>query len=395
MDRPDKAQKRVCPVSRKCGGCQLMNLPYADQLRMKQALVNKLMRPFGKPAFIIGMDAPFHYRCKVQAAFSTTRGGQIVAGVYRAGTHTVVKTDGCLIENETADAIVDTVRRLLPRFHLTAYDEDSGRGFLRHVLVRVGWRTGQLLVVPVTASPDFPCKEEFVEALLKAHPQITSIVQNINPGHTSMVLGERETVLYGPGYIEDELCGCRFRLSPRSFYQVNPAQTEILYQKAVAFAGLSGGERVLDAYCGVGTIGLVAAKSGASVVGVEVNADAVRDARVNAALNGAENAEFLCADAGEYMTAAAERGERFDVVFTDPPRAGCSRAFLTALATLAPAKIVYISCNPATLARDLHTLQKSGYAVKKIQPVDMFPYTRHVETVVRLSRSDMNSCRNS
>lgn len=375
---------RLCPVSRKCGGCQLMNLSYEEQLKYKQAKVVRLLGSFHRVASIIGMETPFHYRNKVQAAFGRTRGGEIISGVYQSSTHNIVKTDSCLIEDKVADQIILTVRKLIKSFKLTVYDEKNSRGFLRHVLVKRGFATNEIMVVLVTGTSVFPSKNDFIKALLEAHPNITTIVQNVNNKFTSMVLGDKETVLYGKGYIEDILCKKRFRISPKSFYQINPVQTEVLYGKAVEFAELSGTERVIDAYCGIGTIGIVASDGAGEVIGCEVNADAVRDAKVNAKLNEIQNVKFFCADAGEFMLGMKEAGEKCDVLFMDPPRAGSDKKFLSSAIYLAPEKIVYISCNPETQQRDLFYLTKNGYKVKKIQPVDMFPFTNHVETVVLL-----------
>lgn len=377
-----------CPVYRKCGGCQLQNLNYERQLQWKQDRCQKLLGGFGRVEPILGMAAPYHYRNKVQAAFAwDRRGGRIVSGVYQSSTHRVVPIDSCMTEDEKADEIIVSIRNLLKAFKLSAYDEDTGRGFLRHVLVKRGFQTGEIMVALVTGTPVFTAKKHFVTELLKLHPEITTIVQNINAKRTSMVLGEQEKVLYGPGTITDVLCGCRFRISARSFYQINPVQTEALYGKAMEFAGLTGKEKVLDAYCGIGTIGIVAAKSGAgNVLGVELNRDAVKDAIANAKLNGVKNIYFTCADAGEFMEEMAVEKEPCDVVFLDPPRAGASREFLQALCSLAPGRAVYISCNPETLARDLEYLRKNHYRVGTIQPVDMFPHTQHIECVVSLRR---------
>ena len=381
-------QNGSCPVYKKCGGCQLQNLSYAEQLRFKQNKVVKLLKSFGRVEPIIGMDDPYHYRNKVQAAFFTDRRGRIRSGVYQSGTHRIVSVDDCQIEDRLADKIIVAVRRLLPSFHLTTYNEDTHKGFLRHVLVKRGFATDEVMLVLVTGTPVFPSKSHFVKAIVEEFPQIKTIVQNINPYNTNLVLGERQTVLYGKGYIEDVLCGCRFRISPKSFYQINPVQTEVLYGKAIEFAGLKGSETVLDAYCGIGTIGIVAAKHGAGqVIGVELNGEAVRDAIQNAKANGLKNIRFYKGDAGAFMQAVAAENERLDVVLMDPPRAGSSEQFLDALIKLSPKTVVYVSCNPETLARDLQYLrQKSRYKVQKIQPVDMFPHTAHVETVVLLSR---------
>ena len=377
---------RVCPVSRKCGGCQLMNMTYPEQLKFKQAKVVKLLGSFHRVNDIFGMEIPFHYRNKVQAAFGRTRSGEIISGVYQSSTHNIVKTDSCLIEDKKADEIILTIRRLVKDFKLTVYDERKGNGFLRHVLVKRGFSTNEIMVVLVTGTGVFPSKNNFIKELLKYHPEITTIVQNINNKFTSMVLGEKETVLYGKGYIQDVLCDCTFRISPKSFYQINPVQTEILYGKAVEFAGLTGKERVIDAYCGIGTIGIVASKNAGEVIGCELNRDAIKDAKINSKINEIDNIKFVCADAGEFMLTMKEQGEKCDVLFMDPPRAGSDKKFLSCAVALSPQKIVYISCNPETQQRDLYYLIKNGYKVKKIQPVDMFPYTAHVETVVLLTK---------
>ena len=385
-DKIKTEKTRICSVSRKCGGCQLMNLTYAEQLKFKQSKVVKLLGSFHRVNSIIGMENPFHYRNKVQAAFGRTRGGEIISGVYQSSTHNIVKTDSCLIEDKKADEIILTIRKLIKDFKLTVYDERKGNGFLRHVLVKRGFATNEIMVVLVTGTGVFPSKNNFIKELLKIHPEITTIVQNINNKFTSMVLGEKETVLYGNGYIEDVLCGCTFRISPKSFYQINPVQTEILYGKAVEFAGLTGEEKVIDAYCGIGTIGIIASENAGEVIGCELNPDAIRDARINAKINEIEKIKFVCADAGEFMLGMKEQGEKCDVLFMDPPRAGSDKKFLSCAVALSPEKIVYISCNPETQQRDLFYLIKNGYKVKKIQPVDMFPYTAHVETVVLLTK---------
>lgn len=382
---PPKTMPR-CPLSRKCGGCQLQNMDYPRQLKYKQETVVSLLGKYHHVKPILGMERPYHYRNKVQAAFGLTRGGEVVSGVYQSSSHRIVKVDSCQIEDPAADRIVVTIRKMLPSFRILPYNEDSRRGFLRHVLVRRGFTSGQIMVVLVGASPMFPLKKKFTEELLRRHPEITTVVLNINPQRTSMLLGEREEVLFGRGFIEDTLCGCTFRISPRSFYQINPIQTERLYRAALDMARLKPTDRVLDAYCGVGTIGIVAARQAGQVVGVELNGDAVRDARVNARRNNLENIAFVQADAGEYMVELAGSGEKVDVVLMDPPRAGSDIPFLESLLTLAPSRVVYISCNPETQARDLRVLTKGGYRVTGIQPVDMFPHTSHIECIVALER---------
>ena len=390
--QPLERNPNPCPLYRKCGGCQLQNMSYPRQLHWKQELVERLLGRFHKVNPIVGMKYPYHYRNKVQAAFALNKKKQIISGVYQASTHRVVPVESCMIEDETADQIVGTIRKLMKDFRMEPYNEDTGRGLVRHVLVKRGFVSGQVMVVMVTSSPILPSKNNFVKALRKAHPEITTILQNVNNRPTSMVLGDFEKVLYGPGYIEEALCGCVFRISAKSFYQINPVQTEVLYDKAIALAGLTGKETVLDAYCGTGTIGLIAAKRGAGhVIGVELNRDAVRDAISNAKRNGIKNVYFYNADAGDFLSAMADEGESVNVVLMDPPRAGSDERFLTSLVALSPNKIVYISCNPETLQRDLHFLVRAGYKVKEIQPVDMFPHTNHVETVVLLSKGEIDS----
>lgn len=380
-----KTNPDACPLAKKCGGCQLQNMTYERQLKWKQARCEILLKKFGKVDKIIGMDNPYHYRNKVQAAFGRTKSGKIISGVYQSGSHRIVSVDSCMTEDVTADKIIVDIREMLPKFKIWTYDEDKGTGFLRHVLVKRGFSSGEVMVVLVGASGYFPMKKKFTAALLEKHPEITTIVLNINPKDTNLVLGEKEEVLFGNGYIEDTLCGCVFRISPKSFYQINPVQTEKLYGKAMELAELDESTSVLDAYCGIGTIGLVAAKTAGKVIGVELNRDAVKDAISNCKRNSMENARFYCADAGDFMQELAENGENFDIVFMDPPRSGSSKKFIDSLVTSAPERVVYISCNPETLARDLNMLTHKGYKVKKICPVDMFPHTNHIECVVLLT----------
>ena len=374
-----------CPLYKKCGGCQLQNLTYEQQLRYKQVKCIRLLGKFCRVGEIIGMENPYHYRNKVQAAFALDRHSNIISGVYQSSSHKIVPVTVCMTEDEKADEIIGTIRRLLKNFKLRPYNEDTGRGFLRHVLVKRGFKSGQIMVVLVTGTRDFPKKKDFVATLLKIHPEITTVVQNVNNQKTSMVLGNRSEVLFGDGYITEQLGDFSFRISPKAFYQINPIQTEVLYNTTLEFAGLTGKETVIDAYCGTGTIGIFASPKAKKVVGVELNPDAVKDARVNAKLNSAENTEFYNADAGEFLADTAASNEKYDVVIMDPPRSGSTVKFLKSVVKLAPKTVVYVSCNPETLARDLMFLVRNGYKVKKIQPVDMFPHTNHVETVVLLS----------
>lgn len=381
-----KQKKSLCPVTGKCGGCQYVDMPYKAQLKRKQKQAEMLLKEYGKVKPIIGMEEPSHYRNKVHAVFAFQKGRGIVSGIYQEKSHRVVPVENCLLEDQKAGEIIRSVRELAKSFKLKAYDEDSGYGLLRHVLVRVGHITGEIMVVLVLGSPILPSKKNFVNELCKLHPEITTILINVNNKRTSMVLGEKEQVIYGKGYIEDELCGRRFKISAKSFYQVNSVQTEALYAKAAEYAQLTGKEMVVDAYCGIGTIALAVAGQAGKVIGVELNKDAVRDAVTNAKINQIKNADFYQNDAGHFLTQMADAGEKVDVVFMDPPRSGSTEEFLDALIRICPKRIVYISCEPETLARDLKYLtRKSGYRVREITPVDMFPFTGHVETVALLS----------
>jgi len=379
-------KNKVCPYAKKCGGCDYQGIEYSKQLEMKTEAVKKLLKPYVQVSPIVGMEEPYHYRHKVHAVFDCVGRGQVVAGVYKKNSHDVVDIESCQIEDQEADAIIREVKSLLKSFRIKTYDEDTGYGLLRHVLVRKGYHTGEIMVVLVLASPILPSKNNFVKALRKNHPDISTVVINVNDKKTSMVLGERNIVVYGKGFIEDKLCGCTFRISPNSFYQVNPAQTEKLYEKAISCAKLTGKEKVIDAYCGTGTIGIIASKCAKEVYGVELNKDAIKDAITNAKRNDVKNIRFINDDAGKYMVSLAEKKESIDVVIMDPPRSGSDEAFLSSVVKLSPRRVVYVSCNPETLARDLKYLTKKGYKVTEATPYDMFPHTAHVESVVCLSR---------
>lgn len=384
-------KKEKCPYSKKCGGCTYQGVAYEKQLKEKQELVDKLIGGFCKVSPIVGMSNPYHYRNKVHAAFGITRRGEIISGVYREGTHDIVPVEICQIEDKKADEIIQDIKGMLRSFKIKTYDEDTGYGLLRHVMVRRGFKSGEIMVVLVLGSPIMPSKNNFVKALRKKHPEISTVIVNVNDKRTSMVLGDKESVIYGKGYISDELCGCRFKISSKSFYQVNPVQTEILYNKAIELASLTGKERVLDAYCGIGTIGIIASKKAKEVIGVELNKAAVKDAITNAKINGINNIRFFADDAGQFMLKTSakmleDKSAGIDVVFMDPPRAGSDENFMSSVVKLAPKKVVYVSCNPETLARDLKYFIKNGYKVESAVPVDMFPHTGHIETVVSMAR---------
>lgn len=407
-----------CSAQKRCGACQLLSLPYEKQLGRKQNEMIELFEPFAGEGTVFnpiaGMDEPYYYRNKVTSPYvpgRKTEGGkkprgkkgnagaksapqhEILCGMYAAGTHRVINTDSCLLENKDAKQAVLAIRSLMQHYHMEPYNEDANTGFIRHAVIRVGHTTGELLVTVVTNGKEFPASRNFCRELKKRCPAITTVVQNVNTRQTNVILGdEGEKTLYGPGFIIDELCGLTFRISSHSFYQVNATQTEVLYRKAIEMAHFTGTETAMDAYCGTGTIGLVAAKGlpgaetahAARVIGVDNVASAIKDARENARHNGIENADFTAEDAGHFMDKLARDGESLDVLLMDPPRAGSNEQFLRSACSLAPKRIVYISCNPNTQARDVEYLVKNGYRLTEVQPVDMFPHTNHVENICAL-----------
>ena len=384
---PTKPQSR-CPYFKKCGACQMIDMPYNKQLKKKHARVQELLEPYTRVESFMGMDHTEHYRCKVHAVFTHDKKGNPLSGIYKEGTHEVVPIETCLLEDQKADAIIASIRGLLKSFKIKTYDEDNGYGLLRHVLIRIGKNTGEIMVVLVTVSPIFPSKNNFVKALLKEHPEITTIVLNVNDKQTSMILGDKEKPMYGPGFIYDICCGMKFKISPKSFYQVNPVQTEVLYNTALDMADLKGDEIALDCYSGVGTIGLIASSRVKEVISVELNKDAVKDAILNSKINNVKNITFYQNDATVFMQQMAESGDKVDLVFMDPPRSGSTPEFISAVERLSPEKVVYISCSPDSLANDLKLFTKKGYEVKRAVPVDMFPFTRGSEVVCLLTKTD-------
>ena len=382
---------KMCPKAGACGACTYNGVKYSKQLERKQELVDSLLRPFGPVAPILGMENPFNYRNKVQSVFGTDSRGNMVSGIYREGTHKLIPVRDCMLEDLEADSVLATIRDLLKSFKVPPYDEDLRTGVIRHVLIRRAVSTNQTLVVLVSGSHTFKPKDAFIRELVSRHPSVKTVLLNINDQKTSMVLSDGPCkVMYGEGWIEDELCGLRFRISAKSFYQVNAVQAARLYTIAMRMARFKGNESVIDAYCGTGTIGLIAASWGAgNVTGIELNPSAVEDAKANAELNGITNATFICGDASSELKRMAKEGRTADVVFLDPPRSGSDERFLASVIKLSPKTVIYISCNPETLARDLRYITKMGpYRMVGAQPVDMFPQTAHCETVALLSRED-------
>ena len=383
-------KKRWCPLFGKCGGCDYVNETYDYELMMKWLREDKLLGRYGRVEKVLSSPSLTGYRCKVQAVCGRDRDGKFITGQYRKGSHHLFPIRSCSLEDGMATAVLQSVRQMATRFSISPFDEDRGTGDLRHILIRTGWKTRETMVVLVTAKKDFPHKDDFVSAIHQKNPNVVTVVQVINDEKTSMVIPKdsEEIILWGKGYIVDNLCGLDFRISAKSFYQVNPEMAERLYEIAMNMARLRPTDTVIDAYCGTGTIGLVAASRGVKeVIGIESNPDAVKDAKLNAEANGISNARFIVDDASKWLKSAQKEGQKCDVLFLDPPRAGSSEEFLAAAGRMEPEVIVYISCNPETLARDLRYIVRFlPYKVLGIQPVDLLPGSESIETVVLLSR---------
>ncbi|MFO7289384.1 23S rRNA (uracil1939-C5)-methyltransferase [Planifilum fulgidum] len=372
-----------CGVFGKCGGCQLQHVSYAEQLRMKERQVRDSFFRIGRMEEVmihpvIGMDHPWGYRNKAQVPFGM-EGGKVVAGFYAPKSHRIVDTDACLIQHPLNDRVIRKVKQLARRLNTPIYDERNHCGILRHVMVRTGFHTGECMVVLVTNGENLPRRQQWVEELRREIPGLKSVVQNVNPRRTNVILGPENRLLWGRKVIYDRIGDVVFAISPNSFFQVNPVQTKVLYDQVAKYAALTGVETVIDAYCGIGTIALYLARRAKRVYGVDVVGAAIRDAKQNAALNGMGHVTFEEGAAEEVMPRWHREGIRPDVIVLDPPRKGCDPALLETAASMKPGRIVYVSCNPATLARDAKYLSELGYRVREVQPVDMFPQTGHVE----------------
>lgn len=376
-----------CPVFHMCGGCQLQHLSYEGQLEWKRKMVSNVMQRIAKIDVPVhptkGMSEPWHYRNKAQIPFGMN-GDVPVAGFYRTKSHTIVDTNRCLIQTAEADAILEGLKPQLWALGLTPYNEDTKQGQLRHVVVRKARATDEVMVVLVTKKRKFKQQDVVVEAIRKLIPNVKSIMQNINANNTNVIFGDETLCLWGASTIEDHIGDVRFEISARSFYQVNPTQTEVLYKQALDYAALTGEETVIDAYCGIGTISLFLAKNAKHVMGVEIVPQAIEDAKRNAELNGFTNTYFEAGPAEEVIPRWFKEGKEADVLMVDPPRKGCDNALLDTILSERPKRIVYVSCNPATLARDLRVLEDGGYKTQEVQPVDMFPHTAHCEAVAWL-----------
>lgn len=373
-----------CPYSKLCGGCSLQGLSYTKQLESKQKYIEKLLSKYHKVNKIIGMENPLDYRNKVQVSFGYDDKHNVICGNYVPSTHIIVPIKECMISDSKANKIILTIKDLINKYHISLFDEDKLKGCIRHVQIRCTSNNGYMVIF-VVGTNSIPKSDLIIKDLLKKHKEIKTIVLNINRKHSSMVLGDRNITLYGKGYIEDKLCGKKFRLSPSSFYQVNKRQTEVLYNTAINYAEFNKKETVVDAYCGIGTIGLIASNKIGKLIGIELNRRAIKDAVINMKLNKVNNAVFVSDDAGRYMNRLAKEKCKIDVVIMDPPRSGADDKFLNALVRLKPKKILYISCGPESLRNNLKYLTRKDYKVDVIQPVDMFPYTDHVENIVKLS----------
>ena len=373
-----------CKICTSCGGCQYQQLDYQAQLRYKSKRVKEALLRIAhiKQEVLpcIGMDNPYNYRNKIQVPFNKDKNGKVKFGFYKENSHIIMPIKECAIEDKRAAPILWDIKLLLEEMNIPCYNEDSGKGILRYVLIRTSHHYEELMVVLVTTQMNFPGQRNFINELVVRHPEITTIVENVNSRHTNVILGNQEKVLYGPGHIKDDILGLTFEISASSFFQVNPVQVEKLYTCALNLIDFSKKEVVLDAYSGVGTIGLIAAKNAKKVISVEINKSAHKNAIENAKRNNVNNIDFVCADAGEYIS---KSDEDIDILIMDPPRSGSDETFLSTVMNKKIKKIIYISCNPETLARDIVYLCKY-YQVNYVQPVDMFPMTAHCETVVGL-----------
>lgn len=385
MESSDKRVEPECESNSKCGGCNLRHIEYDETLNIKKKIVENCFRKeIEKNIEIektIGMGFPYYYRNKLQYPVGIDNNGNTVMGIYSARTHNIVATTECLIQNRKAQEIANTVYKFIIDNKIPGYDEEKGTGIVRHVIVRIGIYSNEIMVILVTKQEKLPKEKEFVQYLKQKHPEIRTIIKNINNENTNVILGEREEILYGDGYIKDTLGRYEFKISTKSFYQINPVQTEILYNIAIEYANLTGKETVFDLYCGIGTIGIFASEFAKHVYGIEVVKEAVKDAIENAKINKINNIEFYTGEVENILQELIEKKEiEPDIVFLDPPRKGSDEKTIQTLLNVKPKKIVYISCNPATLVRDIRMLEEK-YEVKKVQPIDMFPYTKHVECV--------------
>ncbi|QQZ09070.1 23S rRNA (uracil(1939)-C(5))-methyltransferase RlmD [Heyndrickxia vini] len=379
---PDRVEPD-CPIYKECGGCQLQHLSYSGQLKAKRKQVQDVLQRIGKLEDVVvhpvlGMENPWRYRNKAQVPVGEREGG-LIAGFYQNRSHDIIDMEACLIQQEKNDVVVQTVKEICDRYGVRAYSEQTHKGTLRHIMARYGMKTGEIMIVLITRTAELPNKKAIIEEITSKLPDVKSVVQNINPKRTNVIFGDETKVLWGEEVIYDYIGNIKFAISARSFYQVNPEQTKVLYDQALKYANLTGEETVIDAYCGIGTISLFLTEKAKKVYGVEIVPEAIEDARRNAELNGITNVEFAVGEAEKVIPQWYEDGIVADVLVVDPPRKGCDETLLQTIIDMKPKKVVYVSCNPATLARDLRVLEDGGYRTVEVQPVDMFPQTTHVE----------------
>lgn len=400
IEESEHRREAVCPIYKRCGGCSLQHLSYEKQLEFKRDRVKDCLSKIGRINDVTILDTlgmkenPYRYRNKVQLPVGESN-GEIQVGFYAPRSHDIISMESCNIQHEEADKVVELVKHWMKNNNIKAYDEKDHndkmdkadlKNRVRHIMVRKGYKTGEIMVVIVTASKDLKGTEELIALLRNNVTGIKSIIQNINPKNTNVVLGEECITLWGSDNIKDYIGEFHFNISPLSFFQVNPDQTEVLYKKALEYAGLTGNEVVFDAYCGTGTISLFLSKNAKKVYGVEIVAPAIENAKINAVENGVDNAEFIVGEAEKVIPDMIDKGVYADVVVVDPPRKGCGKELLEAIGKMSPKRVVYVSCDPSTLARDLGILTELGYSIDEVQPVDMFPHSSHVETCVLLQR---------
>lgn len=391
MEITEKSSFRVdCPAedAHKYGGCQLQHISYEGQLKYKENQVKQVLARIGKLEDVVvhpilGMEQPWHYRNKAQVPVGE-KDGRLIAGFFKQRSHEIVDTDESLLHLPEINEAVKAVKEIASELGIQPYNEESHKGVLRHIMARYGRQTGELMVVVVTRTKDIPQRNKLVEEIIARLPKVKSILQNVNSQKTNVIMGDKTEVLWGSEVIYDYIGDVKFAISARSFYQVNPEQTKVLYDKALEYAELSGEESVIDAYCGIGTISLFLAQRAKKVFGVEIVPEAIEDAKRNAELNEITNAEFAVGEAEAVIPAWYKEGNSADVLVVDPPRKGCDEALLQTIIEMKPKKVVYVSCNPATLARDLRILEDGGYKTVEVQPVDMFPQTTHVECVAKI-----------
>ncbi|MBP1970407.1 23S rRNA (uracil1939-C5)-methyltransferase [Virgibacillus natechei] len=384
-----------CDVFYKCGGCQIQHMSYDLQLDMKQNQVKSVMRKIAHLDHVpvhstIGMEDPWRYRNKVQIPVGE-KDGELITGFYQKRSHAIIEDqDTCVVQDEVNDRMVEAVRRIASRLGIRAYDEKGHRGVLRHIMVRTGRETNDTMIVLITRTEKLPHKEQLIKEITETYPHVKSIMHNVNNKQTNVIFGQEIKRLWGEDYIYDTIGDIRFAISAKSFYQVNPPQTKILYDKALEYAKIDSNDTVIDAYCGIGSISLFLAQKAKKVYGVEVVPEAINDAKMNAELNDITNAEFHVGEAEKVMPKWKAQGLNPDVIVVDPPRKGCDEELLKAMTDMQPKRIVYVSCNPSTLARDLRILEDGGYETQEVQPVDMFPQTNHVECISQLILKEGN-----